>query len=165
MGENLRIGAFTLKKGPVKLARVDEAKKNDLDEVVLSRKERIENNKARVYKYFPVLKERNTQIANTLSGGEQQMLAISRALMASPKLLILDEPSLGLAPLIVRDIFNIVKEFKNEGVTILIVEQNALQTLKIADYAYVIQVGEMILDGEAASMMNNPALIDAYMGQ
>jgi len=176
--ENLRIGAFTLKKGPVKLervneaiitpklqARIDEAKKNDLDEVVLSRKERIENNKARVYKYFPVLKERNTQIANTLSGGEQQMLAISRALMASPKLLILDEPSLGLAPLIVRDIFNIVKEFKNEGVTILIVEQNALQTLKIADYAYVIQVGEMILDGEAASMMNNPALIDAYMGQ
>jgi branched-chain amino acid transport system ATP-binding protein len=76
----------------------------------------------------------------------------------------LDEPSLGLAPLIVRDIFNIIKEFKSEGVTILIVEQNALQTLKIADYAYVLQVGEMIMEGEAHSLMNNPTLIDAYLG-
>lgn len=179
--ENLRIGAFTLQSGFVKVSRISEtimtpklkqrielAKEAALDgkeaEVLLTRKERIENNKARVYRYFPVLQERNTQVANTLSGGEQQMLAISRALMASPRLLILDEPSLGLAPLIVRDIFNIIKEFKNEGVTILIVEQNALQTLKIADYAYVIQVGEMIMDGTAKSLMNNPALIDAYMG-
>ena len=99
-------------------------------EIKLSRNEIINNNKARVYNYFPVLEERNTQIANTLSGGEQQMLAISRALMANPKLLVLDEPSLGLAPLIVRDIFNIIKEFQREGVTVLIVEQNALQTLR-----------------------------------
>lgn len=179
--ENLRIGAFTLKKGPIKVSkindeiitpklqlRIDAALKNNDDveeaEVILTRKEKILNNKARVYRYFPVLKERQSQIANTLSGGEQQMLAISRALMASPKLLIMDEPSLGLAPLIVRDIFKIIKEFKQEGVTILIVEQNAIQTLKIADYAYVIQVGEMIIEGDAKKLMSDSNLIDAYLG-
>jgi len=178
--ENLRIGAFTLKKGPVKLSKINEAiitpsiqKRIDYaiassdqqdPEVILTKKEKILNNKERVFKYFPVLEERKSQIANTLSGGEQQMLAISRALMASPKLLVLDEPSLGLAPLIVKDIFAIVKEFQKEGVTVLIVEQNALQTLKIADYAYVIQVGEMIMDGEAKELMNNPLLVEAYLG-
>jgi len=146
--ENLRIGAFTIKKTKE-----------------LSRKQIVEQNLQRVYKYFPVLKERNTQIAATLSGGEQQMLAISRALMASPKLLILDEPSLGLAPLIVRDIFRIVKEFKREGTTILIVEQNALQTLKISDYAYVLQVGEIIIEGKAEELQKNPKLIEAYLGK
>jgi len=146
--ENLRIGAFTIKKTKE-----------------LSRKQIVEQNLQRVYKYFPVLKERNTQIAATLSGGEQQMLAISRALMASPKLLILDEPSLGLAPLIVRDIFRIVKEFKREGTTILIVEQNALQTLKISDYAYVLQVGEIIIEGKAEELQKNHKLIEAYLGK
>lgn len=179
--ENLRIGAFKLKKGPVKLSkifketitksiqkRINEAKsgsKEEDPEIILTRKEKISNNKQRVYKYFPVLQERKSQIANTLSGGEQQMLAISRALMADPKLLVLDEPSLGLAPLIVRDIFNIVKEFQKEGVTILIVEQNALQTLKIADYVYVIQVGEIIMEGESKDLMNNPLLVEAYLGK
>jgi len=179
--ENLRIGAFKLKKGPIKISkilkdaitnsiqkRIDEALKATKEkdpEVILTRKERINNNKQRVYKYFPVLQERKSQIANTLSGGEQQMLAISRALMADPKLLVLDEPSLGLAPLIVRDIFNIVKEFQKEGVTVLIVEQNALQTLKIADYVYVIQVGEIIMEGESKDLMNNPLLVEAYLGK
>lgn len=179
--ENLRIGAFKLKKGPIKLSnifsqiitkkmekRIEAAKNisNEEDpEIILTRREKISNNKQRVYKYFPVLEERKTQIANTLSGGEQQMLAISRALMASPKLLVLDEPSLGLAPLIVRDIFNIVKEIQKEGVTVLIVEQNALQTLKIADYVYVIQVGEIIMEGEAQDLMNNPLLVEAYLGK
>lgn len=179
--ENLRIGAFKLKKGPIKLSnifsqiitkkmekRIAAAKNisNEEDpEIILTRREKISNNKQRVYKYFPVLEERKTQIANTLSGGEQQMLAISRALMASPKLLVLDEPSLGLAPLIVRDIFNIVKEIQKEGVTVLIVEQNALQTLKIADYVYVIQVGEIIMEGEAQDLMNNPLLVEAYLGK
>ena len=93
------------------------------------------------------------------------MLAISRALMASPKLLVLDEPSLGLAPLIVRDIFRIIKEFKKEGTTILIVEQNALQTLKIADYAYVLQVGEVIVEGKAHDLIKNPKLVEAYLGK
>ena len=133
--------------------------------IVLTRNEVINNNKARVYNYFPVLEERKTQIANTLSGGEQQMLAISRALMANPKLLVLDEPSLGLAPLIVRDIFNIIKEFQREGVTVLIVEQNALQTLKISDYAYVIQVGELIMEGPAKELINDPKLVEAYLGK
>ncbi len=179
--ENLRIGAFKLKKGPVKLSkifkevitksiqkRIDDSKiglEGKDPEIMLTRKEKINNNKQRVYKYFPVLRERESQIANTLSGGEQQMLAISRALMADPKLLVLDEPSLGLAPLIVRDIFNIVKEFQKEGVTVLIVEQNALQTLKIADYVYVIQVGEIIMEGESKELMNNPLLVEAYLGK
>lgn len=146
--ENLRIGAFTIKR-----------------KAGVSRKEQLAKNLERVYKYFPVLQERKDQVALTLSGGEQQMLAISRALMASPKLLILDEPSLGLAPLIVRDIFNIIKEFRNEGTTILIVEQNALQTLKIADYAYVLQVGEVIIQGEAKDLIKDPKLVEAYLGK
>lgn len=146
--ENLRIGAFTLKKKEGK-----------------SVKERTLENINRVYKYFPVLEERKTQVAKTLSGGEQQMLAISRALMGSPKLLILDEPSLGLAPLIVRDIFEIITEFKKEGTTILIVEQNALQTLKIADYAYVLQLGEIIIEGSSKELMENPKLVEAYLGK
>ncbi|MFK5883163.1 MAG: ABC transporter ATP-binding protein [Candidatus Izemoplasma sp.] len=148
--ENLKVGAFTLKKD----------KKNNISKKVL-----MQNNLERAFNYFPVLKERRSQIAKTLSGGEQQMLAIARALMASPKLLILDEPSLGLAPLIVRDIFNIIKEFKKEGTTILIVEQNALQTLKIADYAYVIQVGEVIMEGKASELISNPKLVEAYLGK
>ncbi len=148
--ENLKVGAFTLKKDKEKNITV---------------KQQMTKNLERVYNYFPVLKERRLQISKTLSGGEQQMLAIARALMASPKLLILDEPSLGLAPLIVRDIFNIITEFKKEGTTILIVEQNALQTLKIADYAYVIQVGEVIMEGPAKDLISNPKLVEAYLGK
>ena len=148
--ENLKVGAFTIKKDKV----------NNL-----SKKQTLLKNLDRVYNYFPVLKERRLQISKTLSGGEQQMLAIARALMASPKLLILDEPSLGLAPLIVRDIFNIIKEFKKEGTTILIVEQNALQTLKISDYAYVIQVGEVIMEGKSKDLISNPKLVEAYLGK
>ncbi len=146
--ENLKTGFFTVKRTKEK-----------------SRKVLLKEGLNRVYKYFPVLKERKSQIALTLSGGEQQMLAISRALMANPKLLILDEPSLGLAPLIVRDIFKIIKEFRNEGTTILIVEQNALQTLKIADYAYVLQVGEVIIEGSSEELSNNPKLVEAYLGK
>ena len=182
--ENLRIGAFKVKKRKVQVSKIFEIAKTKRikkilnimiqkmseEEVLnskidLTRNEVINNNKARVYNYFPVLEERKTQIANTLSGGEQQMLAISRALMANPKLLVLDEPSLGLAPLIVRDIFNIVKEFQREGVTVLIVEQNALQTLKISDYAYVIQVGELIMEGPAKALINDPKLVEAYLGK
>ena len=148
--ENLKVGAFTIKK---------DSNNN------ISKKKMLLANLERVYNYFPVLRERRLQISKTLSGGEQQMLSIARALMASPKLLILDEPSLGLAPLIVKDIFNIIKEFKKEGTTILIVEQNALQTLKISDYAYVIQVGEVIMEGLSKDLISNPKLVEAYLGK
>ena len=127
-------------------------------------KNRIQKNFERVYGYFPVLKERKGQISSTLSGGEQQMLSIGRALMGSPRLLLLDEPSLGLAPLIVRSIFEIIKEIKEDGTTVLIVEQNALQTLKIADYAYVLEVGKISMEGDAEELRNNPQLIEAYLG-
>ncbi len=177
--ENLKIGAFTLKPQSVPINSIyDNAKTKRLKEkiaasgdgkddasVLLSADEMFRNNLERVYDLFPVLKERNRQIASTLSGGEMQMLAIGRALMASPKLLILDEPSLGLAPLIVRDIFNIIKELNNMGISVLIVEQNALQTLKIADYGYVIQVGKVVKEGKASSLIKDEELIEAYLGK
>lgn len=127
-------------------------------------KKSIQENFERTYSYFPVLEERKNQISSTLSGGEQQMLAIGRAIMGSPKLLLLDEPSLGLAPLIVKDIFEIIKEIRADGTTVLIVEQNALQTLKIADYAYVLEVGKISMEGKAEELINDPHLIDAYLG-
>lgn len=170
--ENLMIGAFSLKSTDVTLDRIHpsllkryEARVNDEGKIRLSVKELVENNLTYVYEYFPVLLERKNQVALSLSGGEQQMLAIGRGLMANPLLLILDEPSLGLAPLIVKNIFTIIKKLKSQGITILIVEQNALQTLKIADYAYVIQVGKIIKEGDAKALMNDPELIEAYLGK
>ena len=117
-----------------------------------------------VYALFPRLQERKAQLAGTLSGGERQMLAVGRALMARPKLLMLDEPSLGLAPLIVREIFHIIVELKRRGVSILLVEQNARAALQIADYAYVLETGECVLDGPAATLANDPRVIESYLG-
>jgi len=118
----------------------------------------------RVYALFPRLQERRRQLAATLSGGEQQMLAIGRALMGAPKLLMLDEPSLGLAPLIVADIFKIIGELKQSGVSILLVEQNAKAALKIADRAYVMELGSFVLDGAANSVAADPRAIASYLG-
>jgi len=118
----------------------------------------------RVYALFPRLHERRQQLAATLSGGEQQMLAIGRALMGAPKLLMLDEPSLGLAPLIVADIFKIIGDLKQSGVSILLVEQNAKAALKIADRAYVMELGRFVLDGNAASVAKDPRVIASYLG-
>jgi len=119
---------------------------------------------AEVYTLFPRLQERRRQLAGTLSGGERQMLAIGRALMARPKLLMLDEPSLGLAPLIVREIFHIIEQLKQRGASILLVEQNARAALQVADYAYVLETGEIALEGPAAELASDKRVIDSYLG-
>lgn len=140
--ENLMIGAY--------LRNDKEAIKKDLDWV---------------FEAFPRLQERSWQFAGTLSGGEQQMLAIGRALMSRPKLLMLDEPSLGLAPLIVQLIFDIIHEINKKGVTILLVEQNANMALKTADLAYVLETGEIVLKGTGKELLENPEVRDAYLGK
>ncbi len=118
----------------------------------------------RVYALFPRLKERRAQQAGTLSGGERQMLAIGRALMGAPKLLMLDEPSLGLAPLIVRDIFTIIRQLRASGVTILLVEQNARAALEVADYGYVLETGDLVLEGPAQDLAGDQRVIETYLG-
>lgn len=137
--ENLRIGAYLRK----------ESIRDDLD---------------RVYALFPRLKEREWQLAGTLSGGEQQMLAVGRALMAKPQLVMMDEPSLGLAPLVVRDIFSIIQEINKQGVTILLIEQNANMALKIADVGYVLETGRITLTGSGKDLLSNDAVRAAYLG-
>ena len=140
VAENLRRGAYT---------RPDSELKAGLDQV---------------YSLFPRLQERQKQYAGTMSGGEQQMLAIGRALMARPKLLLLDEPSLGLAPIIVKDIFKALAQIRREGVTILLVEQNVRMALKLADRGYVLEVGRIALEGSAQDLLHSPAVQAAYLG-
>ncbi len=138
--ENLEMGAFT---------RSD-------DEALEMRK--------RVYESFPRLKERRTQAGGTLSGGEQQMLAMGRALMSKPKLMMLDEPSMGLAPILVQEIFDIIKELNSQGTTILLVEQNASMALSIADRAYVLETGRVSMSGDADELLHDPRVRQAYLG-
>lgn len=139
--ENLNLGAFTI---------------ND--------KDKIQTTLEWVFELFPRLKERREQLAGTLSGGEQQMLAIARGLMASPKLLLLDEPSLGLAPILVKSIFETIREIKESGVTVLLVEQNAKAALKLADRGYVMEVGRIVLEDRSAKLLKNPEVRKAYLG-
>lgn len=139
--ENLRMGAYAY---------------ND--------KNLIEEGIQRAFDLFPVLKERSTQLAGTLSGGEQQMLAVARALMGKPKLLILDEPSLGLAPIIVKEIFSLIKEINAMGITILLVEQNAKMALGVSDRGYVLETGRIVLSGESGDLLANEQVKNAYLG-
>ena len=139
--ENLEMGAFSRKD-----------------------KEAVRADFERVYALFPRLKERDSQKAGTLSGGEQQMLAIGRALMARPKVLLLDEPSMGLAPILVEQIFDIIKSINAQGTTVLLVEQNALMALAIANRGYILQTGEIVLADDAGSLARNPAVRAAYLG-
>lgn len=127
-------------------------------------KDGIKADLEKIYKRFDILYKRRNQDAATLSGGEQQMLAMSRALMARPKLLLLDEPSMGLAPLLVKEIFNIIKEINAEGTTILLVEQNAMQALKIADKAYVLETGKIVLSGTGQELLSSEEVQKVYLG-
>ena len=140
--ENLKIGAYL---------RKDKAE--------------IEKDIQWVYSLFPRLEERSWQLAGTLSGGEQQMLAVGRALMSRPKLLLLDEPSLGLAPLVVQDIFSIIREINRQGMTVLLIEQNANMALKIADVAYVLETGKITMSGTGAELLADERVKDAYLGK
>ncbi|NLM05795.1 MAG: ABC transporter ATP-binding protein [Tissierellia bacterium] len=140
--ENLIIGSYTVKD-----------------------KSLVEKNIERSYDLFPILKERSWQKAGTLSGGEQQMLAVARAMMVDPEILMLDEPSLGLAPLIVNDIFDIIKKIHSLGNSILLVEQNAKKALEVADYAYVLETGSIVLQGEGKELLNDDRVKGAYLGE
>jgi branched-chain amino acid transport system ATP-binding protein len=131
----------------------------------LEDKERFDEDMARVFAMFPVLEERGRQLGGTLSGGEQQMLAIGRALMSRPKLLLLDEPSLGLAPIIVSRIFKIIEEINRQGTTILLVEQNAKAALRLASRAYVMESGRIVMQGKASDLANDPGIKKAYLGE
>ena len=140
--ENLKLGAFLLRD-----------------------KKQIAKNMEYVYAHFPRLAERKNQVAGTLSGGEQQMLAMGRALRSSPKILLMDEPSMGLSPLLVSEIFNIIGEVSADGTTVLLVEQNAKKALSIADRAYVLETGKISLTGKASELMNNESIKTAYLGE
>ncbi|HHV47235.1 MAG TPA: ABC transporter ATP-binding protein [Tissierellia bacterium] len=131
----------------------------------IDNREEVEKNMKEVYNIFPRLKERHWQKAGTLSGGEQQMLAVGRALMVKPKVLMMDEPSLGLAPILVKEIFDIIKRINEQGNTILLVEQNAKKALEIADYGYVLETGELKLKGTGKELLNDSRVQEAYLGE
>lgn len=162
--ERVRRGLILCPEGRQIFANLSVAENLSIGAYVRKDKAQIAQDLARVYALFPRLEQRRQQPGGTLSGGEQQMLAIGRAMMSKPELLLLDEPSMGLAPLLVKQIFEIILKIRSEGVTILLVEQNAHVALSIADRAYVIETGALALEGAASDILNNPSVQEAYLG-
>jgi len=157
-------GISMVPEGRGVFARLTVAENLDLGAFTRSDKAAIQQDLERVYALFPRLKERSSQVAGTLSGGEQQMLATGRALMARPRLLLMDEPSMGLAPILVEDIFDTIKQINAEGTTVLLVEQNATMALGIAHRGYVLQTGQIVLSDSAANLQKNEMVQKAYLG-
>ena len=163
-------GMLSAKKGSIlfegtDITKVPGHKNLKLGAYTRKDKQEIAESLERVYKSFPRLKERKNQLAGTLSGGEQQMLAMGRALMSKPRIILMDEPSMGLSPIFVEEIFNIIKEISASGTTVLLVEQNAKKALSIADRAYVLETGKIVLSGDAKELMNNESIKKAYLGE
>jgi branched-chain amino acid transport system ATP-binding protein len=157
-------GVAMVPEGRRIFGRLTVAENLDMGAYTRQSKQEIEADLDRIYKLFPRLKERRSQVAGTLSGGEQQMLATGRALMARPRILLMDEPSMGLAPVLVELIFDTIQQINKEGVTILLVEQNALMALAIAHRGYVLQTGEIVLSDTAENLKKNPTVQKAYLG-
>ncbi|WP_243832421.1 ABC transporter ATP-binding protein [Hypnocyclicus thermotrophus] len=163
--EIVKRGLIQVPEGRRVFANLTVLENLELGAYLKTNKKEVEKDMEKVFNRFPRLYERKTQLAGTLSGGEQQMLAMGRALMASPKLLLLDEPSMGLAPLLIQEVFNIVQEINKEmGITILIVEQNANMALKISDRAYILETGNIIKSGNAKNLLHDEAVREAYLG-
>jgi branched-chain amino acid transport system ATP-binding protein len=160
----VRSGVVQVAEGRAILTTLTVAENLDLGSYARQDKTRTAQDLEWVYSLFPVLKQRAAGLAGNLSGGEQQMLAIARALMAKPRVLLLDEPSMGLAPLVVQEIFRILKEINRTGLTILLVEQNVRQALRIAQRGYVLETGKVVLADSGANLLHNPKVIEAYLG-
>ncbi|HWI48598.1 MAG TPA: ABC transporter ATP-binding protein [Rummeliibacillus sp.] len=160
----VKIGISQVPEGRRVFANMTVEENLELGAYLRNDRAQIAKDKERIFKIFPILLERRKQLSGTLSGGEQQMLAMGRAIMAKPKLLLLDEPSMGLAPLMVKTIFNTIEEIRKEGTTILLVEQNAHMALSIADRAYVIETGRVVLSGTAKELQETEQVKAAYLG-
>ena len=160
----ITLGMAHVPEGRHVFQRMTVAENLDMGAYTLADNSQIEKNRERVYKSFPRLKERYKQIAGTLSGGEQQMLATGRALMADPKVLLMDEPSMGLSPILVKEIFGIIETLHAAGITILLVEQNARMALSIADRAYVLETGNISMEGRASDLLQDDRVRRAYLG-
>ena len=160
----VRLGMSHVPEGRIVFATLSVLDNLDLGAYLRRDRAGIREDRARIFRLFPRLEERKHQASGTLSGGEQQMLAIGRALMARPTLLLLDEPSLGLAPILVREIFTVVREIRERGTTIVLVEQNARMALAVADYGYVLETGEIRLADRAAALLENPFVQESYLG-
>ncbi len=160
----ITLGMAHVPEGRHVFSRMTVTENLTMGAIILKDKAKVQENLERVYKRFPRLKERHKQVAGTLSGGEQQMLAMGRALMSNPKFVLLDEPSMGLSPLLVREVFDIIAEMHETGITVLLVEQNAMMALSISDRAYVLETGHISMEGPAKELLEDDRVRRAYLG-